>query len=119
MVPQGTDQGFQLRRTKIELPLDNASLDPDTQLDLLISYLFVNERHAISRLTRIGLELQKDCLGLLKQSVIYDRRQNPERGKPLQRTAATCCLRPVDPGCPALVNLRPDGTEVIMVFLSR
>jgi hypothetical protein len=47
MVPQGTDQGFQLRRTKIELPLDNASLDPDTQLDLLISYLFVNERHAI------------------------------------------------------------------------
>jgi hypothetical protein len=63
MVPKGTHQGFQLRRTKIELPLDNASLDQEAQLDLLISYLFVNGRYAISRLTRLGLDYNKDCLG--------------------------------------------------------
>ncbi len=79
MVPEETHEGFQLRTTRIELPLDNASLDEDTQLDLLICHLFVNERRPVSALARIGLGYKRTVQALLERRVVRDRRQNPER----------------------------------------
>jgi hypothetical protein len=78
MVPEGTHEGFRLRRARFELPLDNASLDEDTQLDLLICHLFVNERRPVSALTRMGLDYKRTVQALLERRMVWDRR-NRER----------------------------------------
>jgi hypothetical protein len=70
-----TRDGFYLRKTKFELPLDNAALDPNTQLDLLICHLFVNDKRSISAITRIGIDAPTIVRALLEQGVICERRQ--------------------------------------------
>jgi hypothetical protein len=67
--------GFYLRKTEFELPLDNGGLDSKTQLDLLICHLFVNDRRSISAITRIGVDPPSIVRALLEQGVIYERRQ--------------------------------------------
>jgi hypothetical protein len=67
--------GFYLRKAKFELPLDNGALDPNTQLDLLICHLFVNDKRSISAITRIGIDAPTIVRALLEQGVIYERRQ--------------------------------------------
>ena len=76
---QDTHDGFQLRKAKIELPLDNADLDENIQWNLLICHLFVNRRSSISSITRIGLDCQRVVRTLIEQGMIWDRRQSPER----------------------------------------
>jgi len=70
-----TRDGFYLRKTEFELPLDNGDLDSKTQLDLLICHLFVNDRRSISAITRIGVDPPSIVRALLEQGVIYERRQ--------------------------------------------
>jgi hypothetical protein len=66
--------GFHLRQTRVELPLDNGGLDPKTQLDLLICHLFVNEKRPISAIMRLGLDRRRIIRSLLEQAAICDRR---------------------------------------------
>ena len=94
MVIEGTHEGFQLRRARIELPLDNAGLDEETQLDLLICYLFVNERRPVSELARIGLDHERTVQALLEQGMVWDRRQNLERANSSRERSPTCRLNP-------------------------
>jgi len=74
-LPTETHDGFHLRQSKIELPLDNASLDPKLQMDLRICHLFVKTQHCISDITRIGEDYESVVRTLLEQGVIADRRQ--------------------------------------------
>jgi hypothetical protein len=55
--------------------LDNASLDPKVQTDLLICHLFVNTQRCISHITRIAEDYEDVVRTLLEQGVIADRRQ--------------------------------------------
>jgi hypothetical protein len=70
-----TRDGFYLRKTRFELPLDNGALDPKTQLDLLICHLFVNDKRSISAIARIGIDASSIVRALLEQGVICERRQ--------------------------------------------
>jgi|GEM_PF-2514217 hypothetical protein len=70
-----TQDGFYLRKTKFELPLDNGALDPKTQLDLLICHLFVNNKSSISEIARIGIDPPSIVRVLLEQGAIFERRQ--------------------------------------------
>jgi hypothetical protein len=85
---QETLDGFQLRKTKIELPLDNANLDENVQWDLLICHLFVNQRSPVSSITRIGLDYQRVVRTLIEQGMIWDRRQSPGRGSSSEKRPA-------------------------------
>jgi hypothetical protein len=67
--------GFYLRKNRFELPLDNGALDPKTQLDLLICHLFINNKHSIASITRIGIDPPTIVRALLEQGVICERRQ--------------------------------------------
>jgi hypothetical protein len=75
--PTETHDGFYLRQTKIELPLDNGALDPQDQLDLLICHLFVNRRSPISAIMRLGIDRPRIVQALLEQGAIQERRQGP------------------------------------------
>jgi hypothetical protein len=70
-----TQDGFHLRKSKFELPLDNGALDSKTQLDLLICHLFVNNKSSISEIARVGIDPPSIVLALLEQGVICERRQ--------------------------------------------
>jgi len=78
MVSGETHEGFRLRAARVELPLDNARLNEDTQLDLLICHLFVNKRRPVSEIVRIGVDYKRTVEALLEQGIIWDRRQNPK-----------------------------------------
>jgi hypothetical protein len=67
--------GFHLRKTEFELPLDNGSLDSKTQLELLICHLFVNNRCSIKAIARIGIDHPRIVRALLERGVIYERRR--------------------------------------------
>jgi hypothetical protein len=69
-----TRDGFYLRKTRFELPLDNGALDPKTQLDLLICHLFVNEKRSIWSIMRLGFDRRRIVQALLEQGAICDRR---------------------------------------------
>ncbi len=77
-----TVEGFRVRQTKFELPLDNGNLDPQLQTDLLICHLFVNERRSISAITRIGADYSSVVRALLEHGIVWDRRQKPRSAKP-------------------------------------
>jgi hypothetical protein len=66
--------GFRILRTRVELPMDNARLDPELQTDLLICHLFVNDGRSIAAITRIGLDRQRIVEALLEHCVIEKRR---------------------------------------------
>ena len=66
--------GFRILRSRVELPFDNAGLDPELQTDLLICHLFVNDGRSIAEITRIGLDPKRIVEALLEHSVIEDRR---------------------------------------------
>jgi hypothetical protein len=72
--PTKTRYGFRVLRTRIELPFDNAALDPKLQTDLLICHLFVNDGLSIAAITRIGLDRQRIVGALIEHGVIQDRR---------------------------------------------
>ena len=76
-----THAGFHLCQTRVELPLDNGSLDPKTQLDLLICHLFINQELTISD---IACALNEDrwlvILALLEKGILKDRRQRLRGG---------------------------------------
>jgi hypothetical protein len=69
--------GFHLRQTSMELPLDNGGMNPKTQLDLLICHLFINERRSISAIMRLGFDRRRIIQALLEEGGIYDRRVSP------------------------------------------
>jgi hypothetical protein len=64
------------RQTRVELPLDNGSLDPETQLDLLICHLYVNEKRSIWSIIRLGFDRRRIIQALLEQGAIHDRRMS-------------------------------------------
>jgi hypothetical protein len=79
MLSEETHEGFRLRAARVELPLDNAKLDENTQLDLLICHLFVNKRRPVSEIVCIGVDYKRAVQALLGRAVIWDRRRNPKR----------------------------------------
>jgi hypothetical protein len=54
--------------------LDNGGLDHETQLDLLICHLFINQKRSISAIMRLGIDRRRIIRTLLKQGAIRDRR---------------------------------------------
>ena len=88
MVSEETHEGFRLRAARVELPLDNASLAEETQLDLLICHLFVNKRRPVSELARIGVDYKRAVQALLEQRIIWERRQNPRASDSKERPTA-------------------------------
>jgi hypothetical protein len=71
--------GFRILQTRVELPLDNAGLDPELQTDLLICHLFVNDGRSIAAITHLGFDRQRIVGALLEHSVIQNRRQGSSR----------------------------------------
>jgi hypothetical protein len=66
--------GFEVCRTRVELPLDNARLNSEVQTDLLICYLFVNEGRSIYEIARLGLDYPNIVAALLRRGVVLERR---------------------------------------------
>jgi len=89
LLTEKTHDGFQLRKTKVELPFDNSGLDLKTQMDLLICHLFVNDGRSIAAITRIGLDRQSIIQTLLDQGVISDRRQQ-QKARDRDRRTTVC-----------------------------
>jgi len=79
---EGIREGFRLRQTKLELPLDNSGLDPQLQMDLLICHLFINEARPISAITQLGEDYPTVVRALLEQGIVWERRQKPRSAKP-------------------------------------
>jgi len=77
--PTKTRDGFRVLQTRVELPFDNAALDPELQTDLLICHLFVNDGRSIEAIARIGLDRERVVEALLEHGAIQDRRQRPAR----------------------------------------
>jgi hypothetical protein len=71
-----THSGFHILQTKVELPFNNASVDPQLQMDLLICHLFVNDKRSIPAITLIGEDSRSIIQALLRQKVIKDRRRD-------------------------------------------
>ena len=71
--------GFRILQTRVELPFDNAGLDPELQTDLLICHLFVNGGRSIAAITQIGLDRQRIVGTLLEHGIIQDRRHSSSR----------------------------------------
>jgi hypothetical protein len=84
-LPTETHDGFYLRQTKVELPLDNGHLDPKDQWDLLICHLFVNRKSPISAIARLGIDRPRIVQALLDHGAIRERRSRipgrPEAGR--------------------------------------
>jgi len=72
----GVRDGFNVRQTRVELPLENTNLDSELQTDLLICHLFVNDGRSIGDITRLGLDNQTVVRALLKRGIILDRRKS-------------------------------------------
>jgi len=70
--------GFCLRQTRVELPLENSGLDPKLQTDLLICHMFVNIGLPISVITAIGEDYPTVVRALLEQGVVWDRRRKQD-----------------------------------------
>jgi hypothetical protein len=70
--------GFCLRQTRLELPLENSGLDPKLQTDLLICHMFVNVGLPISVITGIGEDYPTVVRALLEQGVVWDRRRKQD-----------------------------------------
>jgi hypothetical protein len=74
--------GFQVRQAVFPLPTGLSELDVETQQELNICNLFVNERFTIAEVARLADEDYRSVVRtLLKQKVIVDRRQK-ERQPP-------------------------------------
>jgi hypothetical protein len=74
LLTEHTQDGFYLRQTKVELPLDNSGLDPKDQWNRLICHLFVNNKRSISAITRFGVDRPRIVQALLEQGAIRERR---------------------------------------------
>ena len=76
--PAEMNDGFILRKPKIDLPLSNGALDPGLQRDLLICHLFANNRYPIADIAhRFSLDAGNIIEILLSQQVVWDRRRRP------------------------------------------
>jgi hypothetical protein len=74
LLTEHTRDGFYLRQSKVELPLDNGGLDPKDQWDLLICHLFVNDKRSISAISRFGIDRSRIVQALLEHGAIQERR---------------------------------------------
>ena len=74
-----THDGFCLRQTRVELPLENSDLNPKLQTDLLICHMFVNVGLPISVITAIIEDYPTVVRALLEQGVVWDRRRRQDR----------------------------------------
>jgi len=77
--------GFQAREEVFPLPDDLGKLDFQTQMELHICNLFVNERFSISEIVRFAAEDYGTIVRtLLGKKVLVDRRQ--KQGRPTRGT---------------------------------
>jgi hypothetical protein len=91
VLPTKTRDGFRVLQARVELPFDNAALDPELQTDLLICHLFVNDGRSIEAIARIGLDRERVVEALLEHGAIQDRRRgscesSPRKKQVFQRT---------------------------------
>src|SRR5262245_38709172 len=66
--------GFRILQTRVELPLEYDDLHPEVQTELLICYLFINDRRSIEGIACLGLDRRRIVAALLKQGIVEDRR---------------------------------------------
>jgi hypothetical protein len=82
--------GFQVRKQELAVPVDTRDLDPQTKRDFTICNLFINQKLTISDIIRV---LDEDyghvVMALLESGIIQDRRQKqrqPPAGIDRRRT---------------------------------